>query len=58
MSQSGCAMVTMTAGRVRRRWTRREKKSWMDKSHSRLDKTREGTRQLGLCGVVVWQRGS
>jgi hypothetical protein len=24
----------------------------MDKSHSRLDKTREGTRQFGLCGVV------
>ena len=51
MSQSGCAM---TAGRVRRRSRREEKglMGWMDKSHSRLNKTREETRQLGLCGVV------
>ena len=50
-----CALVTMmmmTAGRVRRRWSRREEMGWRNKSHGRLDKTREATRQLGWCGVV------
>ena len=25
---------------------------WLNKSHGRMDRTREGTRQLGLCGMV------
>ena len=60
MSQSGCALVTMTAGRVRRRWSRRDEKGWMDKSHSRLDKTRRGRDSLDRAvwwfgrGVVSW----
>ena len=47
ISQAGCALVTMMmmlAGR--------EEMGWMNKSHGRLDKTREGTRQFGWCGVV------